>query len=44
MARQVLGPGGAKDPVEILIDFLGREPSIQAFTDSKSDVIESSKS
>lgn len=37
--EKVLGPGGAKDPVEILIDFLGREPSIQAFTDSKSDLI-----
>uniref|UniRef100_A0A175YRG8 Peptidase M3A/M3B catalytic domain-containing protein n=1 Tax=Daucus carota subsp. sativus TaxID=79200 RepID=A0A175YRG8_DAUCS len=37
--EKVLGPGGAKDPVEILTDFLGREPSIQAFIDSKSDFI-----
>ncbi|KAF7124820.1 hypothetical protein RHSIM_Rhsim12G0036000 [Rhododendron simsii] len=33
--NKVLAPGGAKDPVEILLDFLGREPSIQAFVDSK---------
>ncbi|KAL8037862.1 hypothetical protein ABFS82_11G066500 [Erythranthe guttata] len=32
----VLAPGGAKDPLEMLSDFLGREPSIQAFVDSKS--------
>ncbi|KAL8161695.1 hypothetical protein V2J09_013184 [Rumex salicifolius] len=31
---KVLAPGGAKDPVEALSDFLGREPSIQAFVDS----------
>ncbi|GFP94493.1 probable thimet oligopeptidase [Phtheirospermum japonicum] len=31
----VLTPGGAKEPLEILSDFLGREPSIQAFVDSK---------
>lgn len=37
--EKVLGPGGAKDPVDILIDFLEREPSIQAFIDSKSDFI-----
>ncbi|KAK4429728.1 putative thimet oligopeptidase [Sesamum alatum] len=33
--NKVLAPGGAKDPLEILSDFLGREPSIQAFVDSK---------
>ncbi|KAK8526345.1 hypothetical protein V6N13_017389 [Hibiscus sabdariffa] len=32
---KVLAPGGAKDPVEILSDFLGREPSIQTFIDNK---------
>ncbi|GMH31089.1 hypothetical protein Nepgr_032932 [Nepenthes gracilis] len=32
--NKVLAPGGAKDPVESLSDFLGREPSIQAFVDS----------
>ncbi|XVF85164.1 hypothetical protein PTKIN_Ptkin17bG0096300 [Pterospermum kingtungense] len=32
---KVLAPGGAKDPVEILTDFLGREPSIQTFIDNK---------
>ncbi|KAI8022779.1 putative thimet oligopeptidase [Camellia lanceoleosa] len=35
--NKVLAPGGAKDPVEILMDFLGREPSIQAFIDSKTE-------
>ncbi|KAA8533259.1 hypothetical protein F0562_033208 [Nyssa sinensis] len=35
--NKVLAPGGAKDPVEILSDFLGREPSIQAFVDSKAE-------
>lgn len=35
--KKVLGPGGAKEPVEILSDFLGREPSIQAFIDRKSE-------
>ncbi|XP_042499957.1 probable thimet oligopeptidase isoform X1 [Macadamia integrifolia] len=29
--NKVLAPGGAKDPTEILSDFLGREPSIQAY-------------
>ncbi|XVF02672.1 hypothetical protein REPUB_Repub04eG0194500 [Reevesia pubescens] len=33
--NKVLAPGGAKDPVEILSDFLGREPSIRAFIDNK---------
>ncbi|CAK9161796.1 unnamed protein product [Ilex paraguariensis] len=33
--NKVLAPGGTRDPVEILYDFLGREPSIQAFVDSK---------
>ncbi|XAR48147.1 Neurolysin [Bertholletia excelsa] len=35
--KKVLAPGGAKDPIEILTDFLGREPSIQAFVDSKTE-------
>ncbi|XP_055812732.1 probable thimet oligopeptidase [Solanum dulcamara] len=29
--NKVLAPGGGKDPLEMLSDFLGREPSIQAF-------------
>ncbi|XP_073132698.1 probable thimet oligopeptidase isoform X2 [Henckelia pumila] len=33
--NKVLCAGGAKDPLEILTDFLGREPSLQAFIDSK---------
>ncbi|KAJ6719233.1 SACCHAROLYSIN [Salix purpurea] len=33
--NKVLAMGGAKDPIEILSDFLGREPSINAFIDSK---------
>ncbi|KAF8399857.1 hypothetical protein HHK36_015728 [Tetracentron sinense] len=33
--NKVLAPGGAKDPIEILSDFLGREPSIQAYIESK---------
>ncbi|KAK6139171.1 hypothetical protein DH2020_027083 [Rehmannia glutinosa] len=36
---EVLAPGGAKDPLEILSDFLGREPSIQAFVDSKAHTV-----
>ncbi|GAB2280577.1 hypothetical protein Dimus_015204 [Dionaea muscipula] len=31
---KVLAPGGAKSPIESLSDFLGREPSIQAFVDN----------
>ncbi|KAK4488786.1 hypothetical protein RD792_004575 [Penstemon davidsonii] len=38
--NKVLAPGGAKEPLEILSDFLGREPSIQAFVDSKAHSIE----
>ncbi|XP_021893882.1 probable thimet oligopeptidase [Carica papaya] len=34
---KVLAPGGAKEPVELLADFLGREPSIQAFIDGKTE-------
>ncbi|XP_050206884.1 probable thimet oligopeptidase isoform X2 [Mercurialis annua] len=34
---KVLSPGGTKDPIEILSDFLGREPSTQAFLDSRAD-------
>lgn len=32
---QVLALGGSKDPIDVLSDFLGREPSIQAFVESK---------
>ncbi|KAL2903544.1 putative thimet oligopeptidase [Bienertia sinuspersici] len=32
--NKVLAPGGAKDPLECLSNFIGREPSIQAFVDS----------
>ncbi|KAG2701842.1 hypothetical protein I3760_06G062600 [Carya illinoinensis] len=35
--NKVLGPGGAKEPVEVLSDFLGREPSIRAFIESKAE-------
>ncbi|KAM7487196.1 hypothetical protein LguiB_024680 [Lonicera macranthoides] len=35
--NKVLGPGGAKDPIEILSDFLGREPSIRAFVDRRAN-------
>ncbi|KAK9277753.1 hypothetical protein L1049_007300 [Liquidambar formosana] len=35
--NKVLAPGGAKEPIEILSDFLGREPSIQAFVDDKAE-------
>ncbi|KAJ9176242.1 hypothetical protein P3X46_011577 [Hevea brasiliensis] len=34
---KVLAPGGAKEPIEILSDFLGREPTIQAFVDSRAE-------
>ncbi|ONI30163.1 hypothetical protein PRUPE_1G234500 [Prunus persica] len=34
--NKVLAPGGAKEPIEVLTSFLGREPSTQAFIDSKS--------
>ncbi|WJZ81537.1 hypothetical protein VitviT2T_001376 [Vitis vinifera] len=33
--KKVLALGGSKDPIDILSDFLGREPSIQAFVESK---------
>ncbi|KAK4763660.1 hypothetical protein SAY87_013098 [Trapa incisa] len=35
--NKVLAPGGAKDPIEIMTDFLGREPSIQAFLDRRTE-------
>ncbi|XP_075082717.1 putative thimet oligopeptidase isoform X3 [Nicotiana tabacum] len=35
--NKVLAPGGGKDPIEMLSEFLGRDPSIQAFLDSKAD-------
>ena len=37
MTRKVLAPGGAKEPIEVLSDFLGREPSIRAFIDAKAE-------
>ncbi|CAN0896377.1 Probable thimet oligopeptidase, partial [Linum grandiflorum] len=35
--NKVLAPGGSRDPIELLTEFLGREPSIQAFIDSRSE-------
>ncbi|XP_022131840.1 probable thimet oligopeptidase isoform X2 [Momordica charantia] len=35
--NKVLAPGGAKEPIDVLSDFLGREPSIQAFIDTKAE-------
>lgn len=35
--NKVLAPGGAKEPIEILSDFLGREPSIHAFVDTRAE-------
>lgn len=32
--RQVLAPGGSKDPMELVKDFLGREPNSQALVES----------
>ncbi|KAL6547503.1 hypothetical protein OROMI_023224 [Orobanche minor] len=37
--NMVLAPGGASDPFEILSNYLGREPSIQAFVNSKAHPI-----
>ncbi|MDZ4124343.1 MAG: M3 family metallopeptidase, partial [Hydrogenophaga sp.] len=31
LTMQVLGKGGSQDPEELLRDFLGREPNMQAF-------------
>lgn len=36
--NKVLAPGIGKDPLEMLSDFLGREPSIQAFLDNRADI------
>ncbi|KAJ8466646.1 hypothetical protein OPV22_029198 [Ensete ventricosum] len=33
--NKVLAPGGAKDSLEILSDYLGREPAIHSFIESK---------
>ncbi|KAM3353091.1 hypothetical protein ACQJBY_024337 [Aegilops geniculata] len=33
--NKVLAPGGSKDPLEILTDYLGREPSLQPFIQSR---------
>nr|GEV62230.1 probable thimet oligopeptidase isoform X1 [Tanacetum cinerariifolium] len=35
--NKVMAPGGSKAPIELLSEFLGREPSIQAFVNSKSE-------
>ncbi|KAM7269210.1 hypothetical protein ACFE04_024707 [Oxalis oulophora] len=35
--NKIFAPGGGKDPMETLIDFLGREPSIQAFINRKAE-------
>lgn len=35
--NKVLAPGRGKDPLEMLSDFLGREPSMQAFLDKRAD-------
>ncbi|KAI3516067.1 hypothetical protein L1887_14976 [Cichorium endivia] len=32
--NKVLAPGGSKEPIELLSDFLEREPAVQAFVDS----------
>lgn len=32
--NKVLAPGGGRDPLECLSNFMGRQPSIQAFVDS----------
>ncbi|XP_027336768.1 probable thimet oligopeptidase isoform X2 [Abrus precatorius] len=34
--NKVLALAGAKDPIEVLSDFLGRKPSIQAYVETKS--------
>ncbi|KAG5584990.1 hypothetical protein H5410_045424 [Solanum commersonii] len=36
--NKVLAPGIGKDPLEMLSDFIGREPSIQAFLDNRADI------
>ncbi|KAL6840354.1 hypothetical protein ACP4OV_030164 [Aristida adscensionis] len=33
--NKVLAPGGSKDPLDIITDYLGREPSLQPFIQSK---------
>lgn len=35
--NKVLAPGGSKQPIELLSDFLGREPAVQAFVDTISE-------
>ncbi|XP_006300620.2 probable thimet oligopeptidase [Capsella rubella] len=34
---KVLAPGGGKEPMELLTSFLGREPSTQAYIDSRTN-------
>lgn len=36
--NKVLAPGRGKDSLEMLSDFLGREPSTQAFLDNRADI------
>ncbi|KAJ8551006.1 hypothetical protein K7X08_000376 [Anisodus acutangulus] len=36
--NKVLAPGGGNDPLEMLSDYLGVEPSIQAFLDRRADI------
>ncbi|KAG4387566.1 hypothetical protein GLYMA_11G247067v4 [Glycine max] len=33
--NKVLASAGVKDPIDVLLDFLGREPSIQAYIENK---------
>ncbi|KQK11067.1 probable thimet oligopeptidase isoform X1 [Brachypodium distachyon] len=33
--NKVLAPGGSRDPLEIISDYLGREPSLQPFVQSR---------
>ncbi|KAK7306216.1 hypothetical protein VNO77_44142 [Canavalia gladiata] len=37
--NKVLATAGVKDPIEVLSDFLGREPSIQAYIENKAKYV-----